>query len=165
MLNAQQLEWCERRLLARIHRYTLDRLRREIEPVTAADYLRFLFSWQHVTEESHLEGPAGVRQAILQLQGCDIAAAAWEGDVLPLRVRQYDHRWIDELTLSGAIVWGRRLPAPIDVETGRRSAQVRQTSVGLFLRENLHAWLKLAPCRTRHWKLSISEGCVTITHG
>src|SRR6185503_3352755 len=76
-INAPEVEWCERRLLARIHRQTLDRLRREIEPVSAADYLRFLFAWQHVAPDTQLQGEHGVREAVAQLQGLEIPAVAW----------------------------------------------------------------------------------------
>jgi len=140
-----ELEWCDRRLLARIHRYTLTRLRREIEPVTAADYLRFLFSWQHVDPAAQLEGPRGVTEAIAQLQGFEIAAAAWERDVLHSRVRGYDKRWLDQLSLSGEISWGRRFPAAPSPEGARHSGQIRNAPIGLFLRDQLDFWLALAP--------------------
>ena len=99
--------WCDRRLLARIHRYTLDRLRREIEPVTAAQFLRFLACWQHVDPEHRLEGPRGVAEVIAQLAGFEVPAAAWEASVLPARVRGYKREWLDQLTLSGEVAWGR----------------------------------------------------------
>jgi len=89
--------WCDRRLLARIQRYTLDRLRREIEPVSAAQFLRFLACWQHVDPEHKLEGPRGVAEVIRQLAGFDVPAAAWEGSVLPARVRAYRRDWLDQL--------------------------------------------------------------------
>jgi len=159
--GVQANEWCDRRLLARIHRYTLDRLRREIEPVAPGDFLRFLFSWQHLDPDNQLEGVGGVSEAIAQLQGFEIASAAWERDVLPARVKAYDKRWLDQLSLSGEISWGRRFPAPPAPvaqasslhETGRleacatgkrHSGQVRSSPIGLFLRDQLETWLELA---------------------
>src|SRR5881296_2938374 len=90
-------EWCERRLLARIHRYTLDRLRREIEPVAAADFLRFLFRWQRVAEESRAEGPEGLAAVLDLLDGYEVAAGAWESDVLPARLEQRSEEHTSEL--------------------------------------------------------------------
>ena len=145
-----ELEWCDRRLLARIHRYTLDRLRREIEPGTAAEYMRFLFSWQHVALPDKnpnfaIGGPEAVRAAIAQLQGFDIPALAWERDIFPARVKNYDRRWLDQLSLSGEVSWGRRFPAQPDPEGGRHNGQVRAAPIGLCLREQLEHWLALAP--------------------
>ena len=100
-------EFCERRLLARIHRYTTDRLRREIEPVTAQDLVRFLLRWQHVAPDTQLEGRQGLLTAIEQLQGFEIAAGSWEPAVLPARVRGYRPEWLDELCLSGHAAWAR----------------------------------------------------------
>src|SRR5216117_3183929 len=105
--GTSELEWCERRLLARIHRYTLDRLRKEIEPVTAADFTRFLFQWQRVADESRAEGPEGLAAVLDLLDGYEVAAGAWETDVLPVRLREYDSLWLDGLCLSGEIAWGR----------------------------------------------------------
>src|SRR5208282_998549 len=78
--------WCERRLLARIHRYTLDRLRSEIKPVSPAEFLQFLACWQHVDEEYRLEGPRGVSEALAKLAGFEAGASAWESHILPARV-------------------------------------------------------------------------------
>src|SRR6185503_16045067 len=94
-------EWCDRRLLARIHRYTLTRLRAEIEPVTASDFMRFLFDWQHVS--GRLAGPDGLRKVVEQLDGCEIAASAWERNVLPARVDRYEASMLDTLCLSGEV--------------------------------------------------------------
>ena len=104
------LQWCDRRLLARINRRMLDGLRKEIEPATAADYLRFLFSWQHVRGGTALHGRGGLLQVVAQLQGCEIAAGAWEREVLPARVAGYDSAWLDGLCLSGELAWGRLAP-------------------------------------------------------
>jgi len=102
--------WCDRRLLARIHRYTLERLRREIEPVSARVFLRFLAAWQHPDEGRRLEGPLGVLEVIEQLAGFEAPAAAWEAAILPARVRDYRRDWLDQLTLSGQVAWGRPSP-------------------------------------------------------
>jgi ATP-dependent Lhr-like helicase len=104
--NAQQLEWCDRRLLARIHRYTLGRLRAEIEPVSAADFQRFLFAWQHVT--SRLVGPDGLRKVVEQLDGYEVAGQAWERNVLPARIERYEPSLLDLLCLSGEVGWAKR---------------------------------------------------------
>jgi ATP-dependent Lhr-like helicase len=101
------LQWCDRRLLARIHRYTLNRLRAEIEPVTAADFMRFLFAWQHVTPSSRLTGIDGVHEVIKQLDGFQIAANAWERHVLPLRIDRYEPSLLDALCFTGEIGWAR----------------------------------------------------------
>jgi len=127
--------WCDRRLLARIHRETLDRLRREIEPVTAADYWRFLTSWQHVDESARLDGPHGVSGVLRQLAGFEIAAAEWESSILPARVRDYRQEWLDQVTLSGEFAWGR-------VWSGGNSP-IRSTPVCLLPREDLDVWLAL----------------------
>jgi len=100
-------EWCDRRLLARIHRYTLNRLRAEIEPVTAQDFMRFLFAWQHVTPSSRLTGIDGLRAVIAQLDGFEIAANAWEKQVLPLRIDRYEPALLDQLCFSGEIGWAK----------------------------------------------------------
>jgi ATP-dependent helicase Lhr and Lhr-like helicase len=128
--------WCNRRLLARIHRYTLERLRKEIEPVTASELLRFLACWQHADPAYKLEGPRGVAEAISQLSGFEVAAAAWEGSVLPARVRGYKREWLDLLTTSGEVVWGRLWGSGI--------AAIRRTPVCLVQREQLDDWMSLA---------------------
>jgi len=104
---ADVTEWCDRRLLARIHRRTLDRLRREIEPVSAADLMRFLFAWQHVAPNLRLHGREGLSRVIEQLEGFELAAAGWEREILPARVARYEPGWLDELCLSGEVAWGR----------------------------------------------------------
>jgi ATP-dependent Lhr-like helicase len=128
--------WCDRRLLARIQRYTLDRLRREIEPVTAAHFLRFLACWQHVDPEHRVDGPAGVAEVVQQLAGFEVPAAAWEGSVLPARVRGYKREWLDQLTLAGDVAWGR-LWASSDTA-------VRRTPIALLPRDQLETWTTLA---------------------
>jgi ATP-dependent Lhr-like helicase len=142
------VEFCERRLLARIHRYTTERLRREIEPVTAQDLVRFLLRWQHVAPGTQLEGRRGLLAAVEQLQGVEIAAGAWEASVLPARVTGYRPEWLDELCLSGDVAWARLAvrAAPDDVvgpdtSPGRGGMVPSQaTPVSFLVRENL-PWL------------------------
>jgi ATP-dependent helicase Lhr and Lhr-like helicase len=130
-------EWCERRLLARVHRYTLGRLRSEIEPVAEADYVRFLLSWQRATPESRMRGPDGVAAVLGQLEGFEIPAAAWEAEILTTRVVDYQPSWLDSLCLSGRFVWLRRSPAP--GRAGRAQSPVRGTPVALVSRASLAA--------------------------
>jgi ATP-dependent Lhr-like helicase len=109
-------EFCERRLLARIHRATIDRLRREIEPVSAQDFVRFLLRWQHAAPHTQLEGRRGLLAVALQLQGFELAAGAWEESVLPARVAAYRGEWLDDLCLSGEVAWARLAPRAAEEE-------------------------------------------------
>src|SRR5881398_528696 len=136
-----ELEWCERRLLARIHRYTLDRLRKEIEPVTAADFMRFLFRWQRVAPDARAEGPEGLGAVLELLDGYEVPAGAWEADVLPARLGEYDPLWLDGLCLSGEIAWGRLSPAASS--NGHKSGPIRTTPIALFRRERGAVWRSL----------------------
>jgi len=129
--------WCNRRLLARIHRYTLDGLRREIEPVSPSAFLSFLTCWQHVDEEYRLEGPAGVREVVRQLAGFELPAGAWERKILAARVRGYRPTWLDELGLRGEVTWGRLW--------GDGHSAIRSTPLCLLPREELPQWRGLAP--------------------
>ncbi|MFN2420658.1 MAG: helicase-related protein, partial [Gemmatimonadota bacterium] len=142
-----EVEWCHRRLLARIHRYTIDRLRAEIEPAAPADFLRFLLSWQHVAPGTALGGPRGVLEAVRKLQAFEAPAAAWEREILPARVADYDPAWLDELCLSGTVAWGRLTPpagARVASGRGRRSGPVRATPVTFLLREDMPHLMRLA---------------------
>jgi ATP-dependent helicase Lhr and Lhr-like helicase len=136
-------EWCERRLLARIHRYTMDRLRREIEPVSQSDYLRFLLAWQRVDPDERAEGPESLNALLEQLEGFEAAASAWEGEILPARMKEYDPAWLDALCLSGRWVWGRAT-APGPTGGGRRSGPVRATPLALLSRGGLEHWREIA---------------------
>src|SRR3989442_14104900 len=145
--GVQGTEWCERRLLARIHRYTLDRLRREIEPVAAADFLRFLFRWQRLAPGSRAEGPEGLAAVLDVLDGYELAAGAWESEVLPGRLMDYDPLWLDGLCLSGEIAWGR-LTAIRNAEVGmrnRKAGPVRSTPIALFRRDRGEIWRAGSP--------------------
>jgi ATP-dependent Lhr-like helicase len=135
-------EWCERRLLARIHRYTVKRLRAEIEPIEARDFLRFLFEWQRVTPEGRMEGPDAVGAILAQLEGFEAAASAWETEILPERISEYEPAWLDEQCLAGRFVWTRLAPRRSDPE--RRAAPVRATPIVLLARRNLRLWPALA---------------------
>lgn len=138
------LEWCHRRVLARIHRLTLARLRRESAPVSAAAFLRFLTGWQHATAETRLHGPQGVREVIAQLQGLEAPAAAWESQILPLRITGYRRDWLDENCLSGHVVWGRT-SAPDPTVSGSPARPTRAAPIGLLLRSDLGHWLRPQP--------------------
>jgi ATP-dependent Lhr-like helicase len=138
---AEGEEVCERRLLARIHRYTLGKLRREIEPVPAATFLRFLFRWQGLETSFRREGLEGLNATIEQLAGFEAAAGAWEADLLPARLKLYDPSWLDALCLAGRVTWARRsAPAPAPGKT-RRSGPVRTTPIALMPRAQAELWL------------------------
>jgi ATP-dependent Lhr-like helicase len=131
------LEWCDRVLLARIHRYTLNRLRAEIAPVTPAEFMRFLFVWQHVDAASLLAGIDGLRAVLAQLDGVELPARAWEREVLPARIAGYESTMLDMLCLTGEVAWARLSTGPAQV--------VGATQIALFLREHADAWLSLRP--------------------
>jgi len=142
-------EWCHRRLLARIHRLTIGRLRREIEPVSTAEFFAFLNRWQHLAPGSQLHGVDGTLQIIKQLQGCEFAAAAWESEIFPRRVAKYQPDFLDQLCLSGEVTWGRISPHPAfeREETEAKSRRVRPTRfapLAIFLREDA-PWLLATP--------------------
>ena len=133
-------EWCDRRLLARIHQLTVATLRKQVEPVTAAQYMRWLLRWQHVAPNSQLVGERGLLELLRQLQGFEIPANAWEKQVLKPRLVNYDLALLDQLCLTGSVGWGRLSPHPATLEdssTGRR--RVVPTSVApitFFVRED-----------------------------
>ena len=127
-------EWCERRLLARIHRYTLARLRREIDPVEPADYMRFLFAWHGLDDRR--EGPAGLLAVIEQLEGFEAPAAVWEDSIFPARLRAYDPSWLDTLCLTGRVVWLRRTGPAAAPRAGATNA----TRIAFIDRRCLAAW-------------------------
>ena len=135
-------EWCERRLLARIHRYTVKRLRAEIEPVEARDFLRFLFEWQRVTPEGRMEGPDAVGAILGQLEGFEAPASAWETEILPNRISEYEPAWLDEQCLAGRYVWTRLARRKSDPD--RSAAPVRGTPIVLLARRNTRIWSSLS---------------------
>jgi ATP-dependent Lhr-like helicase len=129
------LEWCDRRLLARIHRYTLNRLRAEIAPVSPAEFMRFLFRWQHVDAASRFSGLEGLRAVIGQLDGLELPARAWERDVLPARLERYESSLLDTLCLTGEVGWARLSSGPTQV--------VGATPIAIFLRTHAEQWSAL----------------------
>ncbi|HUJ49137.1 MAG TPA: DEAD/DEAH box helicase, partial [Bryobacteraceae bacterium] len=140
-LAPDETEWCNRRILARIHRLTLGQLRREIEPVTAAQFQRFLCQWQHLIPGSRLHGIDGTLQIVKQLQGYEIAAAAWEPDVLAVRIAQYEPEFLDQLCLAGEVMWARLSPHPaFEDPEPRRVRPTRTAPIAIFLRESAE-WL------------------------
>lgn len=156
----EPIEWCERRLLSRIHRLTIGRLRREIEAVPVADFMRFLLRWQHLLPGSQLHGREGIVEVIAQLQGLELPAHAWERDVLPARIALYNPDDLEALCLSGEVAWGRlrllREPAEGEAENGegnggspsrhrRRRAPTRAAPLALALRADLPALLEPGP--------------------
>ncbi|MGH7476532.1 MAG: DEAD/DEAH box helicase [Longimicrobiales bacterium] len=138
-------EWCDRRLLARIHRYTLDRLRAEIRPVEASDFLRFLFRWQHVDPDHRLAGAEGVMAAIEQLAGFELPAGSWEGAVLAARCEHYEPEQLDLLCLSGRIAWGRLSAPTVNGSGTSRATPLRTSPVTLWPRETGRELHALAP--------------------
>jgi ATP-dependent Lhr-like helicase len=151
------IEWCDRRLLARIHRLTIGRLRREIEPVSAADLIRFLLRWQHVQPGTQLHGRQGLLQVIGQLQGLELPAPAWERDVLPARIAHYNPTDLEALCLSGEVAWARLRLQPtlsdLEVAAGpvfshsskRRQIPTRSAPLAFVLRQDLPWLLDPAP--------------------
>jgi ATP-dependent Lhr-like helicase len=133
--GARDEEWCERHLLARIHRYTVKRLRREIEPVERQDFMRFLFDWQHLSPDTQLQGQDALPQVLAQLEGFEAAAGAWESDLLALRLRDYSILWLDGLCRSGKLVW-TRIGAPRAASGG----PVRSTPIVLLPRRQSALW-------------------------
>jgi ATP-dependent Lhr-like helicase len=131
----EKIEWCDRRLLARIHRYTINRLRAEIEAVSSADFVRFLLHWQHVAPEQQVSGVEGLAAVIEQLDGYELAAAAWEHDVLSARVRDYTSSYIDMLCLSGRVAWGRTTPMD-----GAGKAPLKTSPIAIMVREHAPLW-------------------------
>jgi ATP-dependent Lhr-like helicase len=157
-MRANGEEWCDRVLLARIHRLTLGRLRKEIEPVSPADFMHFLLAWQHVLPGCQLRGRDGVRRIIEQLQGVELPAPAWEQHVLPARIEGYDPADLENLCLAGLVAWGRLRaekndhdnPAP---NPGRRKknrrllAPARNAPIAFLMRDELDWFIDSAPVR------------------
>jgi ATP-dependent Lhr-like helicase len=145
--NDNSVEWCERRILQRIHRLTLGALRKQIEAVTPAVYLRWLTRWQHLQPQTQLSGEEGVLEALVQLEGFEAPAIEWERNLLPQRVKDYDGKWLDALCLSGAVGWGRISPHPAwavgDGAAPRRVIPTNMAPITFFLRESAD-WLPAA---------------------
>ncbi len=151
-------QWCERGLLARIHRLTLGRLRREIEPVAPKDFMRFLCDWQHVSAATRLRGPEALAKVLAQLEGYEAAAASWESELLPARVADYSIQWLDELCSAGRVRWSRLRPAA--GSDGGGKSPVRATPIVLLPRREQAMWMQLptttdeAPLSSRATKVA-----------
>jgi ATP-dependent helicase Lhr and Lhr-like helicase len=139
--GAAEEEWCERRLLARIHRYTVKRLRAEIEPVQARDFLRFLFDWQRVLPEARMQGSDAVAAVLAQLEGFEAPAGAWESDIIPSRISEYDPHWLDEHCRAGRFVWARLQARKSEPDRG--AGPIRSTPITMLARRNVKAWVPL----------------------
>jgi ATP-dependent Lhr-like helicase len=158
----EQHEWCERRLLARIHRLTVATLRKQIEPVTAAQFMRWLLRWQHLAPGTQVEGERATLEVLRQLQGFEIPANAWERHILSRRISNYDPKWLDQLCMTGAVGWGRLSPHPATLEdssSGKR--RVIPTSVApitFFIREEADWMSPHNPAGDQPEKRGLSEG-------
>ncbi|HEX4151354.1 MAG TPA: DEAD/DEAH box helicase [Steroidobacteraceae bacterium] len=144
----EQEEWCERRLLARIHRYTVKRLRAEIEPVSARDFVRFLLEWQRVLPDARMQGADALAAVLSQLEGFEAPAGAWETDILPSRISEYEPEWLDEHCRAGRFVWTRLALRTQDSDRGeaaaRGAAPVRSTPITFLARRDLKSWSAFA---------------------
>jgi ATP-dependent Lhr-like helicase len=149
----EDVEWCDRVLLARIHRLTLGKMRREVEPVAAADFIKFLIHWQHAAPGARLRGRDGVLRVIEQLQGLELPAPAWEQHVLPARIENYDPADLEYLCLAGMVAWGRlrndTMPddrGSAKVSPGKRIkrllAPARNAPIAFLLRDELANYLE-----------------------
>jgi ATP-dependent Lhr-like helicase len=140
-------EWCERRLLARVHRYTVKRLRAEIEPVQARDFLRFLCEWQRVLPESRMQGSDALAAVLTQLEGFEAPAGAWETEILPSRIPTYEPQWLDEHCRAGRVVWtrlaARGTTRGAEPDRARGASPVRSTPITLLARRNVPLWAAL----------------------
>lgn len=166
------MEWCERRLLARIHRLTIEKLRKEIEPVTPAQFVNWLITWQHLKPGTQLRGEQGLLEVIKQLQGFEIPANAWEHQILAKRVLDYDPDMLDRLCLTGVVGWGRLSPHPAtiidaDCEIQKNKKRVNPTSVTpitFFVREE-SSWMKLSkPLDDNDTMPGLSHTAIDIYH-
>ncbi|MBI3498027.1 MAG: DEAD/DEAH box helicase [Proteobacteria bacterium] len=143
--DANGEEWCERRLLARIHGYTVKRLRAEIEPVAARDFLRFLFGWQRVAPDQRMAGADTIEAILGQLEGFEAPAGAWETEILPARIAGYEPAWLDDQCLAGRIAWARLRPRNPRANLGQRAAgPVRSTPITFLARRRAPLWASLS---------------------
>jgi ATP-dependent Lhr-like helicase len=145
--HEHETEWCERRLLARIHRLTVATLRKQIAPVTASQFMNWLLRWQHIAPGTQVRGEHGTLEVVRQLQGFEIPASAWERFVLARRISDYDPAHLDQLCLTGAVGWGRLSPHPATLEamgseeTRRRVIPTRVAPIAFFVREDAD-WMR-----------------------
>jgi ATP-dependent Lhr-like helicase len=111
--------------------------------VAAADFMNFLFDWQRVAPAARMAGPDAVAAVVAQLEGFEAPAAAWETELLPARVQDYDPAWLDDLSRAGRVVWTRI--APLATTSERAPAPVRTTPIVLASRRHSGLWSRLAP--------------------
>ena len=155
-------EWCERRLLARIHRLTVATLRKQIEPATAAQFMRWLLRWQHVAPGTQVQGERATLEVLRQLQGFEIPANAWERQILGRRIADYDPQWLDQLCLTGAVGWGRLSPHPATLEDSaagkRRVIPTSVAPITFFVREEVDWMTPHHPAADQPEARGISDG-------
>jgi len=130
----QAVEWCDRRILSRIHRNRIGEQRKQVTAVSGSQFMRFLFGWQRVLSGNQPEGPHGLAAVLEQLEGYEAPARSWESSLLPARLPQYDPAWLDQLCLSGKIVWSR-LRSP---RSG--TSPLRTTPIAFCTRRQLRVW-------------------------
>ncbi|HXM60419.1 MAG TPA: DEAD/DEAH box helicase [Terriglobales bacterium] len=157
-----ELEWCERRLLARIHRLTVATLRKQIEPITPAQFMRWLLRWQHVAPGTQVQGERATLEVLRQLQGFEIPANAWERQILARRVANYDPQWLDQLCLTGAVGWGRLSPHPATLEDSaagkRRVIPTSVAPITFFVREEADWMTSHNPAANQPEARGLSDG-------
>jgi ATP-dependent helicase Lhr and Lhr-like helicase len=157
-----ELEWCERRLLARIHRLTVATLRKQIEPITAAQFMRWLLRWQHVAPGTQVQGERATLEVLRQLQGFEIPANAWERQILGRRIANYDPQWLDQLCLTGAVGWGRLSPHPATLEDSaagkRRVIPTSVAPITFFVREEADWMTPHNPATNQPEARGLSDG-------
>ena len=157
-----ELEWCERRLLARIHRLTVATLRKQIEPITAAQFMRWLFRWQHLAPGTQVQGERATLEVLRQLQGFEIPANAWERQILARRIANYDPQWLDQLCLTGAVGWGRLSPHPATLEDSaagkRRVIPTSVAPITFFVREEADWMTPHDPAANQPEARGLSDG-------
>ena len=157
-----EIEWCERRLLARIHRLTVATLRKQIEPITAAQFMRWLLRWQHLAPGTQVQGERSTLEVLRQLQGFEIPANAWERQILGRRIANYDPQWLDQLCLTGAVGWGRLSPHPATLEDSaagkRRVIPTSVAPITFFVREEADWMTPHNPAAHEPEARGLSEG-------
>jgi len=157
-----EIEWCERRLLARIHRLTVATLRKQIEPISAAQFMRWLLRWQHVAPGTQVQGERATLEVLRQLQGFEIPANAWERQILARRVANYDPQWLDQLCLTGAVGWGRLSPHPATLEDSaagkRRVIPTSVAPITFFVREEADWMTPHNPAANQPEARGLSDG-------
>jgi len=157
-----ETEWCERRLLARIHRLTVATLRKQIEPITPAQFMRWLLRWQHVAPGTQVQGERATLEVLRQLQGFEIPANAWERQILGRRIANYDPQWLDQLCLTGAVGWGRLSPHPATLEDSaagkRRVIPTSVAPITFFVREEADWMTPHNPAANQPEARGLSDG-------